>query len=141
MRTGQHIGKIVLSSGAPSQIKLPVRRPQKKLTLRADLSYLIVGGLKGLCGSLALYMARCGARYLVIMSRSGYADDKSQRILTNLYAMECHLDLIVGDVAESHDVEEAYKQAARPIGGVIQGAMVLQVSKQFPQRRFGRSLS
>lgn len=77
MRTGLHIDKILLSCEDSKQTQLPVRLPQKELNFKANVSYLIIGGLKGLCGSLALYMGRCGVKYLVVMSRSGYADGKS----------------------------------------------------------------
>lgn len=42
--------------------------------------------------------------------------------------MACHVDLIVGDVADPDAVGKAYEQVARPVGDVIQGAMVLRVS-------------
>ena len=129
MRAGTHIGKIVISNGLTSQPEIPVRSPQLELKLPNDLSYLIVGGLKGLCGSLALYMVRCGARYLVIMSRSGYTDDKSKKVVRDLEAMGCHVTLITGDVTKLHDVQGAFEKSARPVRGVIQGAMILHVSK------------
>ncbi|KAK1573456.1 uncharacterized protein LY79DRAFT_583665 [Colletotrichum navitas] len=38
---------------------------------RDNGSYLIVGGLRGLCGSLAMCLAKSGARHLAVFSRSG----------------------------------------------------------------------
>ena len=128
MRAGTHIGKIVISNGSTSQVSVPVRSPQLEMKLRDDSSYFIVGGLKGLCGSLALYMVRCGARHLVVMSRSGYADDKSKGVVASLENMGCHISLNTGDVTNFCDVEKAYKQAGRPVRGIIQGAMSLHVS-------------
>jgi Zinc-binding dehydrogenase len=77
MRGGKDIGKIVISSGEDLGVQVPVgydrfkeiirsetyqiiqvRKAQRKLKLRSDVSYLIVGGLKGLCGSLAIYLAQ-----------------------------------------------------------------------------------
>jgi len=70
IRRGQHIGKIVISS-ADQNVALPIRPAIRKLELKPDVAYLIVGGLKGLCGSLAVHMARQGARHIIAMSRSG----------------------------------------------------------------------
>ena len=92
------------------------------------MSFLIVGGLKGLCGSLAIYLARLGARNLVILARSGYNDERSQAALKNIRAEGCEVDLVKGDVSVLADVQRAFKSATVPIGGLFQGAMVLRVS-------------
>ena len=86
-----------------------------------------MGGLKGLCGSLAIYLARLGAKYLTVMSRSGCDDNKSQGILNNIYAEGCQVDDVRGDVSKVEDVRRAVKKSRKPIGGIIQGAMVLRV--------------
>ena len=129
MRGANHIGKIVISNASQNTIKVPVRPAPRKLPLRSDVSYLIIGGLKGLCGSLAVYMARHGAKHIVAMSRSGYENKTSQRVLNDLYNEGCQVDLAIGDVSDLSDVRRAFQTAAVPIGGIIQGAMVLRVSK------------
>ena len=100
------------------------------LSLRDDVAYVIVGGLRGLCGSLAVYMARLGARYLVIMSRSDLSltDEKSQGILMDLEALNTQVELVQGDVSVVDDVRRMFQKSTKPIGGIIQGAMVLRVS-------------
>ncbi|KAI1170391.1 putative polyketide synthase [Nemania sp. FL0916] len=128
MRGANHIGKIVISNREHTEADptVPVRPALRGLKLRSDVSYLIVGGLKGLCGSLALDMARHGARSLVIMSRSGACDSRSQRVLKDLRAHECHTDLIQGDVVNIEDVRRAFKSSVLPVAGVVHGAMVLR---------------
>lgn len=71
------------------------------LALRPEVSYLIVGGIKGLCGSLAIYLVRYGAKYMVALSRSSYDDELSQSVDTYLKAMGTHVDLARGDVTKS----------------------------------------
>lgn len=146
MRGGSHIGKIVITSGPDAKVEVPVcrtldvvywrswkadkgkvRPAKRELALRNDVSYLIIGGLKGLCGSLAIYLARHGAKNLVVMSRSGYADEKSSSVLRNLDALGCQYDLCVGDVVRLEDVQNAFRTARKPIAGLIQGAMILKV--------------
>ncbi|KUI67059.1 Lovastatin diketide synthase LovF [Cytospora mali] len=128
MRSANHIGKIVISNKDLKRADptVSVRPCPRKFRLRGDVSYLIVGGLRGLCGSLALDMARHGARNIVIMGRSGYDDPRSQSVLKDLTAEGCHADLVRGDVAIIDDVRRAFQFATKPIGGVIQGAMVLR---------------
>ena len=134
MRGAKHIGKIVISNGSRNIDKVPVRPAPRRLSLRSDVSYLIIGGLKGLCGSLAVYMARHGAKHIVAMSRSGYEDRVSLRVLHDLSTEGCHVDLAIGDVANLDDVRRAFQKATVPVGGIIQGAMVLRVSRYWTPR-------
>ncbi|KAI9676001.1 MAG: Type I Iterative PKS [Caeruleum heppii] len=126
MRGANHIGKIVISDKGEKANKVPVRPSPREFSLRADVSYLIVGGLKGLCGSLAIQLARLGARHLVVLSRSGYDDKLSQGVLRDIEAEGAKIDLARGDVSVLEDVRRTFKQATVPIGGIIQGAMVLR---------------
>ncbi|GKT94509.1 polyketide synthase [Colletotrichum tofieldiae] len=96
------------------------------MVFRGDRCYLIVGGLKGLCGSLAVYLAKSGAKHLAVISRSGHSDDKSQAIIEEVKALGSDIDLLTGDIAVFDDVEKAFVQTKLPIAGVIQGAMVLR---------------
>lgn len=93
-----------------------------------DHSYLIVGGLRGLCGSLATWLAKNGAKHLAIMSRSGSADEKSLGVIKDVEAQGCAVELLQGDVADEDDVRRCLGSTSVPIGGIVQGAMVLRVS-------------
>ena len=128
MRGGSHIGKIVISDGIEGDVQVPTRAAPRTLSLRSDVSYLIIGGLKGLCGSLAIYMVRHGAKNLVIMSRGGYEDAKSQGVLKDLHAIGAKVGLERGDVSNLHDVRRVFQQSTKAIAGIVQGAMVLRVS-------------
>lgn len=78
MRSGLHIGKIVISSTEADKIEVPVRPVAPSFQLNLSVSYLIVIGLRSLCGSLAIHMAAHGAKYIIALSRSGIADKHSQ---------------------------------------------------------------
>ncbi|THC92577.1 hypothetical protein EYZ11_007940 [Aspergillus tanneri] len=127
LRAGKHIGKIVLSDGEhPDKIEVPVRRAPKMLRLRDNGSYLIVGGLRGLCGSLAIYLAKVGVKNIAVVSRSGHTDEKSRAVVKQVNALGAHIDLLTADVTNAADVERAFKETVVPVAGIIQGAMVLR---------------
>ena len=63
----------------------------------------------------------------MVLSRSGYADERSQGVLKNIHALGCEVDLIKGDVSILADVQRVFNSATVPIAGIIQGAMVLRV--------------
>ncbi|KAI1747185.1 reducing type I polyketide synthase [Xylaria castorea] len=125
MRSGKHIGKLVISRAQEPDLQVLVRRASRDIRLRDDVCYLIVGGLRGLCSSLAIYLAKNGARSLAVLSRSGHDDENSQLALSKIRAFGCNVDMIRGDVTDIDDVRRAFKSTGSPIGGIIQGAMVL----------------
>ncbi|TEA16265.1 Highly reducing polyketide synthase [Colletotrichum sidae] len=129
LRAGKHIGKVVISDGPEPRISVPVRRAPKALRFRDDATYLVVGGLRGLCGALAVYLAKSGAKHLAVISRSGHADEKSRSIIKQVKALGSSIDLLTADVTSEGDVRRAFNQTTcpiGPIGGIIQGAMVLR---------------
>ena len=100
------------------------------------MSYLIVGGLKGLCGgSLDIYRVQLGAKYLVVLSNSGYGDGGSHRALKNIYDQGCRVDLVQGDVSNLKDVQRAFESATVRVGTVSHRAMVLRVENTVTQFR------
>ena len=124
---GMQIGKVVISYESSKSVKLPFRPATPQLKLRADVSYLIAGGFKGLCGSLAVYLCRQGAKNIVVISRSGYEDEQSQKTVYDSNALGCNVDLVCGDITKIDDVRRAFALASKkPVVGVIQGAMVLR---------------
>jgi len=133
MRGGKHIGKIVIADAPEDQVIVPIRRAGKQVTLNPEASYIIVGGLKGLCGSLAIALAQRGAKHLVVMSRSGVSDQRSQSIVKDCASYGCRIHEARGDVASAEDVKAAFSSGPYPVRGIVQGAMVLRVSPSTPR--------
>nr|EAQ70655.1 hypothetical protein MGCH7_ch7g62 [Pyricularia oryzae 70-15] len=121
LRQGTHMGKLVVSrehvpsgdmvgeqkedetkgakdAGTVVSIRQSPHIPSQ---LRSDVCHLIVGGLGGLGGSLAVYLAKeMGAKNIATLSRSANVPDK--------------------------DVKAAFCKTKMPIGGIVHGAMVLR---------------
>ncbi|KAF2758542.1 putative polyketide synthase [Pseudovirgaria hyperparasitica] len=127
MRSGNNIGKTVLTRNESfGDVHVPIRPAVPRLPLNPDAAYLIVGGLKGVCGSLSLYLAREGAKNLIILSRTNCTDQVSQRVVANLRSLRTNIILVRGDVTVKKDVVRAIRSSPLPVAGVVQGAMVLQ---------------
>ncbi|PYI09750.1 ketoacyl-synt-domain-containing protein [Aspergillus sclerotiicarbonarius CBS 121057] len=95
------------------------------VSIRGNTAYLIVGGLKGVCGSIAIHLAWRGARHLVVMSRSGN-DARSLAVIEQCRYLGCEVHTSRGDVTRIIDVRRAFAKSPVPIGGVIHGAMLLR---------------
>jgi hypothetical protein len=101
VRTGLHFGKVIISNGEDRpDVQVAVRPATRQLQLKPQVSYLIVGGLKGLCGSLAIHMAGSGARRIIACSRSGIRDDASTAVIMNCRAYGCEVVDAKGDVGD-----------------------------------------
>lgn len=127
LQNGAHIGKVVVTMpDDASQIKsLPSARP---LTLDPDATYLLVGGSKGLGSSIATWLAEQGAKNLTFLSRSAGISSESIALFEELRAMGCSVNALAGSVERKEDVEAAISSSEKPIKGVFQLAMVLNVS-------------
>lgn len=131
LRSGRNFGKIVITDGEEPSVDttLPVRPLAQRLDgkLRGDVSYLIIGGLKGLCGSLAVHLASRGAKHVISLSRSGIQDIKSQGVVADCTSLGAIVHELRGDVSQIKDVRAAFSiPGTPPVGGIIQGAMVLR---------------
>ncbi|THC91949.1 hypothetical protein EYZ11_008604 [Aspergillus tanneri] len=126
LRSGRHVGKVVICDKPEEESKVLIRPLQRDISLREGVAYLIVGGLKGLCGSLAVHLAQRGARHLVVLCRSGCEDSRSQKVILNCRSLDCKVHVCRGDVLRTLDVRRAFMRAPVPVGGVVQGAMLLR---------------
>jgi hypothetical protein len=71
-------------------------------------------------------MAKSGPKHLAVISRSGHDDQKSRAVIKQVKALGTQIDLLIADITNIKDVERAFEQTAVPIGGIIQGAIVLR---------------
>ena len=126
MAQGQHVGKNVLSFDATELSIGPCT--QDGHLFRADGSYLISGGAGGFGLEVARWLAKHGARHVVLMSRSGPRDDADIAAIEQLRADGIHVVDARGDVTNPADVQRIVQDIRKkhpPLRGVIHGAMVL----------------
>ncbi|TVY20219.1 Highly reducing polyketide synthase FUM1 [Lachnellula arida] len=125
MQQGQHMGKIVLKMPLNPE-ELTGTSTTKKLTLRPDVSYLMIGGLGGLGQAISTWMAESGAKNLIFLSRSAGKTEAHKSYFKELETMGCSVQAFAGSVSVLADVENVVKNATMPIGGVMQMSMVLR---------------
>jgi acyl transferase domain-containing protein/NADPH:quinone reductase-like Zn-dependent oxidoreductase/thioesterase domain-containing protein/acyl carrier protein len=126
MAQAKHVGKNVLDFDVDHiPIGLGTDPAQR---FRAEASYLITGGASGFGLEVAKWMARHGARHVVLMSRSGPRDEAARRDLDELRVQGITVVDARGDVTREDDVRRVVKEigaAGRPLKGVFHAAMVL----------------
>ncbi|KAG0646234.1 Highly reducing polyketide synthase [Hyphodiscus hymeniophilus] len=129
LQSDGHIGKLVLAVKKDDLV--PVVPKILRARLRADCSYLIVGGIGGIGQAICYWMAERGAKSLIVLSRSANAGDKNRQFVADMAKASCTVKFVSCDVSVKDDLARAVESCALdmpPIRGVIQGAMVLRDS-------------
>ena len=128
LQKGEHMGKVVVTIepdfAAESRSRLAAG---PGISFNPDAAYLLVGGLGGLGQAVSIWMAERGARHLVYISRSGRAT-KTEAFFEELAALGCTADVHKGSVVDPTLVSHTIRASRKPILGVLQMAMQLQVS-------------
>ncbi|MGD9834280.1 MAG: SDR family NAD(P)-dependent oxidoreductase [Piscinibacter sp.] len=110
MGQGHHTGKIVITQTPVPQV-------------HGDASYLVTGGLGGLGLACAQWLARAGARHLVLLGRRP-PGDAAQAAIGALRDGGCVVEVVAGDVADRHVVDALLQPRAGtpPLRGIVHAA-------------------
>ena len=113
--------------------KLLVRRlvprpvPRSLPRIASQASYLVTGGCGGLGLEVAKWLARNGARHLILMGRGAPSDPAAQAI-AEIERAGAAVTVVLGDVSVEPDVERAFaaaKTSRLPLKGIVHCAGVL----------------
>lgn len=129
MQSRKHTGKIVLEASDESTVQAKVQ----PLQLRADGTYIIVGGLGSLGKHLCGHLQANGARHIALFTRQSYASSvkaKMEKELTDF--PDAIVKIMTCDVGNASVVEQVARELCKsmpPVRGILHGGMVLSVSK------------
>ncbi|KAK6068248.1 polyketide synthase [Seiridium cupressi] len=128
LQTGSNAhGKLVVVPHADDIVKAtPPKKPHQ--LLKADGTYILIGGTGGLGRSISRWMIKRGARKLVLVSRSGSETGKVKELIDEASEQGASVVVRRCDVANPAEVEELVNHGLEgmpPVRGFIHGAMVL----------------
>lgn len=127
MAAGKHIGKVVVSF-SDSFVNRRGEAPAPGFDVKADGTYLITGGLGGFGRVLSRWLVECGARNLVLASRSGASTPEAKSFLDDMKAAGVNVQLVKGDTGVPADVTRILQEIEAegvPLRGVFHLAMVI----------------
>lgn len=98
-----------------------------------NATYIIAGGFGGLGRSAAHWMARRGARNLILLSRSGPKSPAAHELLIKLRNAGVRVEPPLCDVSSSSSLSAVLESCGTmpPIKGCLQATMVLKVQDLF----------
>ena len=126
----KHVGKLVLRVGEETFVKATQPKAEP-LQLASNSTYIIAGGRGSLGKSIIRFMISRGAKHLVVLSRRGL-DSREREVFEQEIAIgNSDVRTVACDVTNTENLQTVIsdiKHSMPPIKGVIQAAMVLQVS-------------
>lgn len=134
MQQARHIGKIVVTYRGgipqvhPSQAELLQQRSRKHLNLPSDATYLVTGGLGGFGLRTAQWLVARGARNLVLISRSGPANDEAKEAVTRMASGGVNVLALACDVTDRQALDQVLTQikgSLPPLKGIVHAATVI----------------
>lgn len=108
---------------------MPTTRPSWSFDENA--TYVIAGGLGGLGRTIARWMMGRGAKYILLLSRSGAKDEVAIALLEELEENKVQVAAPACDISNEDTLISVLRELTKgfpPIKGCIQGSMVLRVS-------------
>ncbi|KAF2705174.1 BcPKS8, polyketide synthase [Pleomassaria siparia CBS 279.74] len=127
LQAGDVNGKLVIVPREDELVLAPRSKEQINL-LRADATYIIIGGTGGLGRSMAKWMLGRGAKHIVLLSRSGAVKGKAKEQIDELNTSGANIVVRRCNVVDKADVESLVStglDGLPPVRGLIHGAMVL----------------
>ena len=126
MAQSKHTGKVMVDFSPQPVNAFPVAAACSPI--RHDSTYVVTGGTRGFGLEIAKWLVAEGARYLVLISRSGAAGDDIKQAKAVMEGQGVRVMVAAADVAAADQVHRLWRNiqtAMPPVRGVIHGAMVL----------------
>ncbi len=106
---------------------LPVVQ-RETLQLSHTATYLITGGFGGFGFKTALWLAKQGARHLVLTGRTGADTPQRQAMVSELEQMGVEVTAAACDTSNLHELEQLFQQLSaheRPLKGIFHSAAII----------------
>jgi acyl transferase domain-containing protein/NADPH:quinone reductase-like Zn-dependent oxidoreductase/acyl carrier protein/SAM-dependent methyltransferase len=123
MAGGKHTGKVVVGFAEPFMLRKG-EPPLPAFSIKPDGAYLITGGLGGFGRVLAEWLVECGARQLVLSSRSGASTPEAVAFVEKLQAQGISITVAKADIGSPDDVKRLVSEIPA-LKGIFHLAMVI----------------
>jgi NADPH:quinone reductase-like Zn-dependent oxidoreductase/NAD(P)-dependent dehydrogenase (short-subunit alcohol dehydrogenase family)/aryl carrier-like protein len=129
MQQARQIGKIVVSyRNGISHVHNPKPVAQTRLTLPADATYLVTGGLRGFGLATAEWLVGRGARNLILLGRSGPSSEEALVTIARLERLGAKVLCRACDITDRQSLERVLDEASvvmPPLRGIVHAAAII----------------
>ena len=132
MQQSRHIGKIVITyRNGINKIHYPKTETPASLTLAANNTYIVTGGLSGFGLKTAEWLADKGARHLVLISRSGANNEEAKSVIEQLKIRHVQVHVAQCDITDKWAISTLLAEITSempPLKGIVHSAAVIEDS-------------
>jgi acyl transferase domain-containing protein/NADPH:quinone reductase-like Zn-dependent oxidoreductase/NAD(P)-dependent dehydrogenase (short-subunit alcohol dehydrogenase family)/aryl carrier-like protein len=132
LKDAETLGKVVIEMDTDEVVEMTLSPNSAKLLFHPDASYIVAGAFGGIGQSIARWMVQCGAKHLILPSRSLVEGTESDRNLfvQGLMAQGAAVYAPVCDIANHDELKKTLDSldGIPAIKGCIQAAMVMRDS-------------
>lgn len=130
LRSGDNIGKIVITMGQDEQVMAESALQPTPFSLKSDATYLITGGTRGIGLHLAYWMIENGAKNVVVLGRSGGSGSEVKKLLEKYQGTDVTVRALACDIGSRVELANIVEsiQDLPPVRGVVHSALLLSVS-------------
>ncbi|MBS0423301.1 MAG: SDR family NAD(P)-dependent oxidoreductase, partial [Proteobacteria bacterium] len=113
---------------------------QQSVLFAADAAYLITGGFGGFGLEAAKWMAKHGAKHLILVSRRGASDDVAKAVLAWLAEKDVKVTAVAADLTDAAQVKSLFDKISAtcpPLKGILHTAAILDdaaIAELTPER-------
>jgi len=113
---------------------------QQSALFAADAAYLITGGFGGFGLEAAKWMAKHGAKHLILVSRRGPSDDAAKAVLAWLAEKNVTVTAVAADLTDAAQVKSLFDKISAtcpPLKGILHTAAILDdapIAELTPER-------
>ncbi|AXG72410.1 phthiocerol synthesis polyketide synthase type I PpsC [Kordia sp. SMS9] len=100
----------------------------KEGSIKADGTYLITGGTRGLGLEIGKWLVEKGAKNLALLSRSGLKSDTTIQEVEKMKKKGVNVQVYAADISKFHEVQQVFNSIQKDLPaltGIFHGAMVL----------------
>ncbi|KAI0402885.1 putative polyketide synthase [Xylaria palmicola] len=127
LKSGENIGKIVVTLGADEDVLAETELRPTQVTMDLNATYLITGGTRGIGLNLASWMIENGARNIVLLGRSGSSGSDVQKLLNEYEGTDIRVRALACDIGSRTALASVLENIKDlpPVRGVVHSALQL----------------
>lgn len=114
MQQAKHIGKVALTFNSKNKIEIA----------KKDATYIITGGLGGLGLRIMSWLVNCGARHIILASRSK-PNSQAQELIDVLLSQHVKVEIVQADISKYEEAKQLIDRSIN-LKGIIHAAGIIE---------------
>ncbi|KAK8091924.1 polyketide synthase [Apiospora hydei] len=127
LKSSDHSGKIVVTLGPDESFVAETPLRPSTVTMNHHATYVVTGGTRGIGLELAYWLIEHGARYIVVLGRSGAKGEDVQKLLAKYADTDVTIRALACNVGKREELAQVMESISDlpPVKGVVHSALLL----------------